>query len=245
MAIKTAKIITFTSVKGGTGKTTTVLNIAGLLNKKNLKVLIADFDFYGGVIASSLNLEYKNDVYTFVNDLMNNKFETVDDYVTSFTENIDILPAPRDPRSASKINAKYIEIIINRLKPKYDVILIDTNHIASSVNLITMDMSDNFYYIITNTLADLKNMKSMVSIFKDMNEEDYRIVLNNSITNIKTIYSDYDIKNMIKSEINFTIPKSLYEKNIEKYVYDGKIITMNGSSKYEVYENIINDFLKN
>ena len=39
----------------------------------------------------------------------------------------------------------------------------------------------NFYYIITNTLADLKNMRSMVAIFKDMDEEDYRIVLNNSL----------------------------------------------------------------
>lgn len=244
MALKTAKIITFTSVKGGTGKTTTVLNIAGLLNKRGIKTLIADFDFYTGVIASSLNLSYTNDVFTLVSDLMNNRFKQVEDYVSKYSEYIDILPAPKDPRSASKINAKYIEIILNRLKPKYDVILVDTNHVASPTNLITMDMSDNFYYIITNTLANLKNMKSMISIFKDMNEEDYRIVLNNSVSHIKTLYSNYDIKNMIKAEIKFEIPKNYYIKNIEDYVYDGKIITMKLNESFEIYNKIIDDFLK-
>jgi len=243
MALKTAKIITFTSVKGGTGKTTTVLNIAGVLNQKGIKTLIADFDFSSGVIATSLNLKYSKDVYTFVNDLMNNKFETVDDYVTKYTDNIDVLPSPKDPRSASKINANYIEIILKRLKTKYDVILIDTNHIVTPTNLVTMDMSDNFYYIITNTLADLKNMKSMISIFKDMNEEDYRIVLNNSLGHINKLYTNYDIKTMIKSKIEFEIPKSLYEKNIEKYIYEGKLMTENKNEKFQVYEDIINDFM--
>jgi len=243
MSLKSAKIITFTSVKGGTGKTTTVLNIAGILNQKGIKTLIADFDFSSGVIATSLNLKYSKDVYTFVNDLMNNKFETVDDYVTKYTDNIDVLPSPKDPRSASKINANYIEIILKRLKTKYDVILIDTNHIVTPTNLVTMDMSDNFYYIITNTLADLKNMKSMISIFKDMNEEDYRIVLNNSLGHINKLYTNYDIKTMIKSKIEFEIPKSLYEKNIEKYIYEGKLMTENKNEKFQVYEDIINDFM--
>lgn len=243
MALKTAKIITFTSVKGGTGKTTTVLNIAGLLEKRNIKTLIVDFDFYSGVIASSLNVNYTSDVYTLVNDLMNNKFNSVDDYVTKYSENIDILPAPKDPRSVSKISANYIEIILNRLKVKYDVILIDTNHVIDQINLMTLDLSDRFYYIITNTLADLKNMKSMVAIFKDMNEEDYRIILNSSICNIKTLCSSYDIKNTIKAEVDFEIPKALFEKDIEKYVYDGKIMTTSKKADFSIYNKIIDDFL--
>lgn len=244
MAIKTAKIITFTSVKGGTGKTTTVLNIAGILNQKGIKTLIADFDFSSGVIAANLNIKYTKDVYTFVNDLMNNKFESIDDYVTKYTDNIDVLPAPKDPRSASKINAKYIEIILKRLKTKYDVILVDTNHVLTPTNLVTMDMSDNFYYLITNTLADLKNMKSMIAIFKDMDEEDYRVVLNNSLGHINKLYTNYDIKNMIKTKVNFEIPKTIYEKNIEKYVYEGKLITEKPNEKFSVYEDIIKDFMK-
>lgn len=243
MSLKTAKIITFTSVKGGSGKTTTVLNIAGLLEKRGIKTLIADFDFYSGVIAASLNLDYTNDVYNLVNDLMNNKFEKVEDYITHYTDNIDVLPAPKDPRSVSKIKSKYVEIILNRLKMKYDVILIDTNHIIDQINLVTLDMSDKFYYIITNTLADLKNMKSMIAIFKDMGESDYRIILNNSILPFKTLCSNYDIKTIIKDNIDFEIPKYLFEKDIEKYVFEGKIITKVKRNDYTVYEKIIKDFM--
>lgn len=44
MAIKQAKVITVTSVKGGSGKSTMVLNLAGILSEKNLKTVIVDMD---------------------------------------------------------------------------------------------------------------------------------------------------------------------------------------------------------
>ena len=39
MALNKAKVITVTSVKGGTGKTTTVLNLAGILSEMKLQRL--------------------------------------------------------------------------------------------------------------------------------------------------------------------------------------------------------------
>jgi MinD-like ATPase involved in chromosome partitioning or flagellar assembly len=63
MAIKQAKIITITSVKGGIGKTTTTLNLAGTLEKKKLKTVIVDNGFtIAGVVAASLNLKFDQDI---------------------------------------------------------------------------------------------------------------------------------------------------------------------------------------
>ena len=53
MAIKKAKIITIASVKGGTGKTTIALNLAGTYSLLNKKTLILDFDLYSGVFAKT------------------------------------------------------------------------------------------------------------------------------------------------------------------------------------------------
>ena len=44
MAIMRAKTISVTSVRGGTGKTTTALNLGAYLNMKGKKVLLIDFD---------------------------------------------------------------------------------------------------------------------------------------------------------------------------------------------------------
>ena len=50
------KVITVSSVKGGVGKTTMVLNLAGIYCGLNKKVLIIDLDLYCGGVAVSFNV---------------------------------------------------------------------------------------------------------------------------------------------------------------------------------------------
>ena len=73
---------------------------------KGKKVLIIDLDLYSGDIASSLNLNYDNDIYNLFEDLNNNKFENLDDYACSYNDNIKVIAAPKDPRLARKITSK-------------------------------------------------------------------------------------------------------------------------------------------
>ena len=63
MPIKEAKLITIASVRGGTGKTTTALNLAATYSLMNKKVLILDYDLYSGGIALSLNVDINSDLY--------------------------------------------------------------------------------------------------------------------------------------------------------------------------------------
>lgn len=247
MALNQAKIITVTSVKGGTGKSSAVINLAGILASKQLKTVIVDLDLYSGVIAASLRLDSPNDIYTLVDDLMNNHFDNIDDYTRKYNDYIDVLAAPLDPRSVNKIRPKYIDIILSRLKLKYDVVLIDTNHIIDAINLISFDASDIILYFITNDLMDLKNMKTMVSIYEDMNIDNYRVILNESI-NTSYNYNLYEIKNLIGTNVNYVIPKSFYNRKISEYVYGGKIMTLdkNGQTTKggQVLTKIINEIIK-
>jgi len=75
MALNNAKVITVTSVKGGTGTSTTVLNLAGVLSEIGKKTIIVDLDFYSGVIGASLNLTGGSDIYTLCEDFINNRFD--------------------------------------------------------------------------------------------------------------------------------------------------------------------------
>lgn len=235
MAINKAKVITITSVKGGTGKTTTVLNLAGTYSLMNKKTLILDFDLYSGGIALALNLDLKTDMYKLAYDMSVNDFKNIEDYTIKYNDYIDVIPSPKDPRYASRIESKYISMILKKVSVKYDVILIDTNHFLDAANLILMDKSDTILYIVNNNPIDIKNLKSMISIHKDLEKNNYVVVLNESNSKLNEMFSNYDIKNIIKNNIDYVIPSTFYNKNINKYVINGKILVLD--KKIRLFNN--------
>lgn len=224
---KNGKIISISSVKGGVGKTTMAINLAGIYYSMGMKVLIIDADFFSGGVSLWLDLKNKKDIYTLITSIANNMYTNFSDYVTSYNSGIDVLASPRDPRSAMKIESKFIPVVFEFARKKYDVIIVDTNHIMNETNLMILDNSYMSLFMITNDLVDLKNMKSIVSIFKDTDKTNYLVCLNNSRDTGKDYISLFDMRNIIKCNINYTISNSFYIKNIDKYVMDGEILTLN------------------
>jgi pilus assembly protein CpaE len=221
-----AKIITIFSCKGGVGKTTTLINLAGIYSLMDKKVLIMDLDLNSGGIATSLNVDVNKTIYNVVDDMGNNRFDGIENYVSKYNDKIDVLAAPKDPRDALKVDSKYIDLIIMSAMYKYDVILIDTSHNISPISLSALDKSDNTLFMVTNDPVDLKNARSMVAIFKDTEKENYKVVFNSSKDTGKDYFSLFDVKNIIKHNIDYTIDRSFYIKDIDKYVIDGKILTL-------------------
>lgn len=229
MVNKSGKIICVTSVKGGVGKTTTLLNLAGIYSLEKYRVLILDLDLFAGAIAVNLDIRNKKDIFMLIDSISNNRFTTLGDYVSVYNKNIDVIASPKDPRQALKIDGKYLPVVFDIAKREYDVILVDTNHVLDEVNLTILDYSYMSLFIISNDIADLKNMKSIVSIFKDADKTNYLICLNNSKDNSKVYMSLFDIKNVIKKNVSYVIDKSFYIKNIDKFVLNGEILTLNKS----------------
>ena len=250
MAIKRGKVIAITSVKGGTGKTTTALNIAGVLSERKTKTLIIDGDLYNGGVAVSLDLDYEKDIYLLVNDFATSHFDSLDRYVKPYNDFIDVLPAPRDPRDASKIESKYISLLLAKVRMRYDVIIVDLNHMLDSNNLTFLDEADLIYYVITNDLVDIKGIKTMIAIYGDMNKDNYRIILNEAKDKLKPVLSKANVRNIIKDDLSYVIPASFYLKDINDYALKGNIIACNKGIKrrhkkaMEVFENIADEILE-
>ena len=182
------KIITVTSTKGGVGKTITTLNLAGVFSNLKKKVLVIDFDLYGGAVATYLNSKNDKTIFNLITDLSNNKYKNIDDYIYNHNEYISILSAPKDPRFANKMDSKYIPIILNNVVYKYDVILIDTTHILNEINIYTLDMSD----MIARPSNHGWNMHATVSAFPYHPKFDANPIMHDMHIMIRNIGDDDD-----------------------------------------------------
>ncbi len=223
---KRGRIITITSMKGGVGKTATTLLLAAIYENLGKKVLLLDLDLYAGSIAFSLNANVKYSIYNVSDDIANNRFKgiTNGEYLCHYDDYIDILASPKDPRQASKIDKNCIEVLLNTLSSYYDVILIDTNHILDMHNMIAFEYSDRILNVFTNDALDLKGTKTFISICKNIGVDNLVLALNNAFDNRKNYFSNYDIKGVIKANIDYVIPASLYIKNYDSYVVDGTLL---------------------
>lgn len=241
MKSKIAKIITITSRKGGVGKSTFLLNLAGSYKLLEKKVLIIDLDLYTGSIDLSLNLKSNKNIFNLISDINNNKFDEYLDYIVSYNDFIDVLPSIKDPRQANKISLKYISQIISIYKHYYDVILIDTNHLLIDLNVVIFDNSDIILNIISNNLVDLAHVKSFINIINDVNFKELKLLLNESFSLSDNYFSLYDIKEYIGKNIDYYLDRNYYVKNFNKTLVSGLIPIL---VKNSFSDNEINKIIK-
>lgn len=224
--VKEGKTLCLFSSKGGVGKTSIALNLAGTFSRLNKKVLLLDFDLSSGAIAAMLDKEFTKTIYNFIDDYQNNRYHNISDYAIKYNNNISFVAAPKDPRQLSQISSSSIEVTLAKAKAEYDYIIIDTNHVLSEFNVTLLDKVDEVLLVVSNDLVDLKNTKNIIKIFKDINKMNYKVLLNNSLSLYKKYFSNYDVKNIIKRSIDYELSSNFYLKTYDSYVVDGRIITL-------------------
>ena len=226
------EVIAIASGKGGVGKTIFATNLAGVYHYLKKKVLLIDMDLSSGGVNVLLNLTNSKTIYNLADDILNNRFKEAGDYVYHYSDYVDILPSCKDPRQASKIDIKLLEQIIMVYKNSYDVVLLDTTHIPTAYTLVALDLADKILFLITDNPLDLKNSSNMLTILSEIKEDKVKVILNNSCHVEKNYFSKFDIKNVIKHNIDYILPSSMYITNINKSLMEGKILVLNNNLSF-------------
>ena len=85
---------------------------------------------------------------------------------------------------------------------------------------------------------------------KDIEKNNYRILINKSLNKYKEKFDNYDINNIIGTKIDYILPSSFYQKNMAEYIKKGNILLLDkgirksNSKVCETFKAIINDIDK-
>lgn len=218
---KMGRIIAIANQKGGVGKTTTAINLSASLASLGKKVLAIDMDPQGNM-SSGLGVD-KNEVEKTVYDLIIGNIGIEECIYEEVIENLDVLPSNID-LSAAEIeligvdNKEYIlRDEVNKVKEKYDFIIIDCPPALSMLTINAMTTSDSVLVPIQCEYYALEGLSQLIHTVELVQER-----LNPELEIEGVVFTMYDARTNlslqvvenVKDNLNQNIYKTIIPRNV-------------------------------
>ena len=215
------RIIAIANQKGGVGKTTTAINLSASLASLGKKVLAIDMDPQGNM-SSGLGVD-KNEVEKTVYDLIIGNIGIEECIYEEVIENLDVLPSNID-LSAAEIeligvdNKEYIlRDKVNKVKEKYDFIIIDCPPALSMLTINAMTTSDSVLVPIQCEYYALEGLSQLIHTIELVQER-----LNPELEIEGVVFTMYDARTNlslqvvenVKDNLNQNIYKTIIPRNV-------------------------------
>lgn len=172
-----ARVIAMCNQKGGVGKTTSSINIAGALSQYGRRVLIVDFDPQGAAtVGLGINANAVEDtVYTA---LFNPRMDVHTVIQHTDFENLDIMPSNID-LSAAEVQLvtevgreQVLAGVLRQVKDEYDVIIIDCQ---PSLGLLTVNALTAADGVIIPVAAEFFALRGVALLMQSIEKVQSRI----------------------------------------------------------------------
>lgn len=218
---KMGRIIAIANQKGGVGKTTTAINLSASVASLGKKVLAIDMDPQGNM-SSGLGVD-KNEVEKTVYDLIIGNIGIEECIYEEVIENLDVLPSNID-LSAAEIeligvdNKEYIlRDEVNKVKEKYDFIIIDCPPALSMLTINAMTTSDSVLVPIQCEYYALEGLSQLIHTIELVQER-----LNPELEIEGVVFTMYDARTNlslqvvenVKDNLNQNIYKTIIPRNV-------------------------------
>ena len=176
------KVITFSSLKGGTGKTSVALQVAGKLALKN-RVLMIDLDSQKN---TSLVLASEDHTDT-IHDLLNDKINISDAIHNSVFKNVNFIQGSLK-MSDITIDTLTFKRKLESIYNDYDYVIFDTPPVINSAVRSAYAVSDIVVSPIQYELFNISNVDTLITKIQDVNKHTKIVLVPNMINPRSKLY---------------------------------------------------------
>ncbi len=172
MDLNKCKVIGIIAIKGGVGKTTTVVNLAtSLAQDYGKKVLVVDANFSSPHIGLHLgSVNHKATLHEVLNDKTH-----VSKAIHEHDFGFDFIPSSL---TSAETNHLKLKTKLNELRRHYDYILLDSSPTLNNEILATITASDELYVVSSPDLPTLSTTLRAIKVAKEKGMKINGIILN-------------------------------------------------------------------
>ncbi len=179
------RVVALFSPKGGVGRTTIATNLAvAAAAEPGRSVALVDGSFQFGDVGVLLNLNPKNkSIADAVPDLDGAAdAEAIESFLITHSTGTKVLLAPPSPEMAELVTPAAIRRILELLRARHDLVVVDCAAAFSDTTLTVLDAADTILTVLTLEITSIKNMRLFLEVADQLGypPDKIELVLNRS-----------------------------------------------------------------
>jgi pilus assembly protein CpaE len=184
------RVFTISSATGGCGKTFYATNLAAFLrHHTGQRVCVVDIDLQFGEVSTAMRLRPKYTIYDALERDEGSDAELeahIEEYLVEHETGVMVLAAPKDPAEADRIKPPDVTRIVEALRNRFDIVIVDTPAQLSEAVLAAFDLSERLYVMATLDLPSVRNMSVFLHTLDKLKipSGNVRLVLNKAESDV-------------------------------------------------------------
>jgi pilus assembly protein CpaE len=199
-------VVALFSPKGGAGRTTIAVNLAVAAVGLGRRVVLVDGSFQFGDVALLLNLSPKDkSMFELVPEMdAGGDPDNVDTFTVPHQSGLSVILAPPSPEMADVITPSGVKLVLDALRARYDLVVVDCASWFNDVTLGILDAADTILTLLTLEITTIKDVRLFLEVAEKLGyESKIQLVLNRADATLGIRVAD--VEHSIGRRVDHTI----------------------------------------